>query len=470
MNSVEKKNLRCVSAYYRYRKMIVIVAVFFLLYAPLSAYMTAAERPLVPGDTDSDGLKNSLEHSVYRTDARNPDTDGDGLTDGDEVYIYGSSPTLANTDGDMFDDYMEAKVLGRNPAIYQDFFIGYFVMSGEVTDVAGSRFQDIGGIISASGGLSEYARTVSTSINIPTRIYDMSEFFPEGYGPSELRNFMKGEYDSGLLGAVFVGAAPTAFNYCYFCGSAVPVYHPMEQFYTDMEGSWQDAYDGGPMAIRTYGLSAEMWLGHLRPYGNDAEVKDQLMEYFKKAADYLEGRLVFDDAALYLQGLPISVGGYRKAYAENYLVSTSSRSVYDAEMTRPYELLELSIHGSIDSELYFDGVSYYGGLVTSPQVRDMENMAGFYILNSCSNGKYSYYSEENTVVTTDSIGTSYIFGSGQGLGVVTSTEVWGGLNQDAEFFSYVNNGNMMGTAFIAALNAWNQAPALVYLGDPSLPT
>jgi hypothetical protein len=43
-------------------------------------------------DTDVDGLTDGEEYYVYQTGTRNPDSDGDGYLDGDEVYVYGTDP------------------------------------------------------------------------------------------------------------------------------------------------------------------------------------------------------------------------------------------------------------------------------------------------------------------------------------------------------------------------------------------
>jgi hypothetical protein len=60
------------------------------------SYEAAARLPLPPVDTDSDGLSDSQETTVWHTDPKNPDTDGDGTSDGDEVN-QGRDPSKPNT-------------------------------------------------------------------------------------------------------------------------------------------------------------------------------------------------------------------------------------------------------------------------------------------------------------------------------------------------------------------------------------
>lgn len=54
---------------------------------------------LLPVDTDGDGLSDSAEVDIWRTDPKDPDTDGDGLDDGAEI-LAGTDPLQPDTDGD----------------------------------------------------------------------------------------------------------------------------------------------------------------------------------------------------------------------------------------------------------------------------------------------------------------------------------------------------------------------------------
>ena len=67
------------------------------------AFPTGCDASLYPGDSDCDGLLDSVEFnsgefidsSNTGTDPLNADTDGDGVSDGDEVN-NGTDPTTAN--------------------------------------------------------------------------------------------------------------------------------------------------------------------------------------------------------------------------------------------------------------------------------------------------------------------------------------------------------------------------------------
>lgn len=55
-------------------------------------------------DSDKDGIRNSDEEDIYRTDPENPDTDGDRVSDYDEIFRYKTDPLKADTDGDGVSD------------------------------------------------------------------------------------------------------------------------------------------------------------------------------------------------------------------------------------------------------------------------------------------------------------------------------------------------------------------------------
>ncbi len=65
-------------------------------------------EPLVPVDTDRDGLTDQ-EEALYGTNPAKVDTDDDGLTDRDETKVFETDPINADTDGDGYLDGEEVR-------------------------------------------------------------------------------------------------------------------------------------------------------------------------------------------------------------------------------------------------------------------------------------------------------------------------------------------------------------------------
>ena len=91
-----------------------------------SAFISAGDAT----DTDGDGLSDSNERFVYKTDPASSDTDGDGLPDGEEIAM-GSSPIAADTDGDGLADGEE---LGRTTVVVGPLWID--TAYGDFDDIA----------------------------------------------------------------------------------------------------------------------------------------------------------------------------------------------------------------------------------------------------------------------------------------------------------------------------------------------
>ena len=91
-----------------------------------SAFISAGDAT----DTDGDGLSDSDERFVYKTDPASSDTDGDGLPDGEEIAM-GSSPIAADTDGDGLGDGEE---LGRTTVVVGPLWID--TAYGDFDDIA----------------------------------------------------------------------------------------------------------------------------------------------------------------------------------------------------------------------------------------------------------------------------------------------------------------------------------------------
>ncbi len=68
-------------------------------------------------DTDSDGLTDSDEINIYKTNPNLADTDADGLLDGDEIHNHGTDPLLIDTDFDQLTDQEEINKYKTDPLV-----------------------------------------------------------------------------------------------------------------------------------------------------------------------------------------------------------------------------------------------------------------------------------------------------------------------------------------------------------------
>ncbi|MDA8622308.1 hypothetical protein N9L48_06650, partial [Psychrosphaera sp.] len=66
-------------------------------------------------DTDSDGLSDYDEITLYTTSPILQDTDSDGLTDAEEINVHATNPTAEDTDGDNFTDGEELLIYFTDP-------------------------------------------------------------------------------------------------------------------------------------------------------------------------------------------------------------------------------------------------------------------------------------------------------------------------------------------------------------------
>ena len=73
---------------------------------PVAEEPAPADVVAAPGDSDGDGLEDTIEAELG-TDPVDLDTDDDGLTDGDEYYVYQTGTRNPDTDGDGVVDGVE---------------------------------------------------------------------------------------------------------------------------------------------------------------------------------------------------------------------------------------------------------------------------------------------------------------------------------------------------------------------------
>ena len=68
------------------------------------------------GDSDHDGIPDTVEKMSYGTNPHSTDTSGGGFPDWTKIYVYGLNPLVTDTDGDGYDD-IEELMSGTDPKV-----------------------------------------------------------------------------------------------------------------------------------------------------------------------------------------------------------------------------------------------------------------------------------------------------------------------------------------------------------------
>ncbi|MCA9969283.1 MAG: protein kinase [Anaerolineales bacterium] len=90
-------------------------AVALTVNASLAGTATVTPTLSAANDRDGDGLSDSMETDILRTDPDNPDSDGDRLTDYEEAIVIGSDPLETDSDSDILNDWDEVNVYRTSP-------------------------------------------------------------------------------------------------------------------------------------------------------------------------------------------------------------------------------------------------------------------------------------------------------------------------------------------------------------------
>lgn len=81
--------------------------------------------PASAADVDSDGLSQETEQKVG-TDTEKKDSDGDGISDTDEIVLFRTNPTTVDSDADGINDYKEVFYIKTNPLKFDTDGDGYY--------------------------------------------------------------------------------------------------------------------------------------------------------------------------------------------------------------------------------------------------------------------------------------------------------------------------------------------------------
>lgn len=118
------------------KKITILLITLALIGAGVFAYKSATKKSVAPNgvttsareqefnsalkklsatDQDMDGIPD-IDEAKYQTSATSADTDSDGLTDSQEVFVFKTNPLKPDTDGDGKADGYEVR-RGMNPLV-----------------------------------------------------------------------------------------------------------------------------------------------------------------------------------------------------------------------------------------------------------------------------------------------------------------------------------------------------------------
>jgi hypothetical protein len=289
--------------------------------------------------------------------------------------------------------------------------------------------------------------------------YTVEVWLISGGSAEDIRSDLQTEYSGGdLVGAICIGDIPTGW---VDCGDGE---YPVDVFLMDMNGTWTDSDSDGLYESRSND-GPEIWVGRLTPtyltFGGTAPL---LNSYFAKNHAYRIGALSLPDRALAYEEAFSGLTGYLDLLYSTVVLKNSPAGTnaddFKAELLSGYEWVHLISHSSPWGSSFHTGAPPEGaGTLDNFEVPPLDPHAFFYVLNCCSNGRWT---------EVDNLANSYIWCSTYGLAVLAQAKV-DYTNDFQEYYQSLASGNCLGTAYRTWLaNNMYMEDGAVLLGDPTL--
>ncbi|RKZ08389.1 hypothetical protein DRQ25_09220 [Candidatus Fermentibacteria bacterium] len=289
--------------------------------------------------------------------------------------------------------------------------------------------------------------------------YDVEVWIISGGSAADIRSDLQAEYAGGdLVGAICIGDIPTGW-----VDGGYGEY-PVDVFLMDMNGTWNDPDSDGLYESYSNG-APEIWVGRLTPtyisFGGAAEL---LNDYFARNHAYRTGTLSLPDRALAYEEAFTGLTGYLDNLYTTVVRKTSPTGTnaddFKAELLNGYEWVHLISHSSPWGSSFHTGAPPAGaGTLNNFEVPPLDPNAFFYILNCCSNGRWT---------EVDNLANIYIWDSSYGLAALAQTKV-DYTNNFQEYYLSLASGNCLGVAFRTWLASnMSMEDGAVLLGDPTL--
>ena len=261
---------------------------------------------------------------------------------------------------------------------------------------------------------------------------------------------------------------------------------PMDQYFADLDGLWDDLDEDGIYDLHEGELAAEIAISRLRAdnlsyAGAEVEI---ISAWFERNNLYRNGVLEDSDQALgyidddwadwageYEIALEQCYPGVEMIYEVN---STTADDFRENRWSGIYEWIQVHVHSGPDAHYFYQnyGNNYY--LVHNNEIIPYDPDALFYNLFCCSNARFTQ---------ANSMGSLYVLGNDHGLASIGSTKT-GSMLDFENFYGPLGNGEVMGEAlrqwwndtmveyesgeYSQCYRSWFYGMAL--MGDPTLVT
>jgi hypothetical protein len=317
---------------------------------------------------------------------------------------------------------------------------------------------------------------------------DTMSMSADPFAPETLRNFLISEYNNGSVGAVFIGDLPIAWFQMMevFYGSP-PSYteFPIDLFYMDMDGVWQDNYEeqGGNMVsgsdsiydTHSGDMGTEIFVGRL-PAGTCGNDSALIHDYLQRNHNYRTGSLSLSQEALFYNDddwtyWTTEWAGQLGAVYDSILIvdhpETTTATDWRARLPVSHEWVAVFVHSSPGAHAFKYNSGGSWSWFYSYEIPGINPVANFYNLFACSNARYT---------ESQNCGAMYTFRSEYGLGALGSTKT-GSMLEFQYFYNPLSQGKCIGEAFADWFtvmgNAWGDTSrswfyGMSFIGDACL--
>jgi len=261
------------------------------------------------------------------------------------------------------------------------------------------------------------------------------------------RQFLQAEYSDDMTGFVLVGDFPVPW-YETTCWESYDSF-PVDLFYMDLDGVWDDLDSDGLYDMHTGDLGPEVVMGRLTASPmtiNGATEAGLINNYFEKNHSYRNGEHFLNNRGLaYIdddwQYWDVSWGGaVGMVYDDMTIISDGAETIaddYESRLSNNYESILLCAHSWPNGHSFKIGDDWTGGDTYVSEVVSIDPVAHFYNMFACSNGRYVEY---------DYMTGWYIFCNSHGLASIGSAKT-GSMLYFEYFYGPFAAGASIGRAF-----------------------